>query len=249
MRAARHFSAGRLCAIACFAATCLVGSTASADLIEASGGVKGFAGGNLWSAPSDYPGGTGYDGPGFIKSGGGFGWGTGLYVEGRVLKILGLELGLTYDRSSVYRNVTVNNVDFREKFNMTGLRIPVLAKGFAPVPFGRLSLSLGPEFVLAQSADASIAPTSGANVNVITNVSATKKNSTMLTGGVGITIDLPLGIELPLEMRASKNLSQGSAYSDRVSGFNPFKDMFSYDVTAQSSWDFRLSVGLGYKFY
>src|SRR4051812_45561120 len=41
-------------------------------LVDVAVGVKGFAGGNLWSTPSKIP--AGYEGLGFAGSGGGFGW-------------------------------------------------------------------------------------------------------------------------------------------------------------------------------
>jgi len=219
-------------------------SSASADVFEATAGVKGFAGGNLWTTPSDGPG---SDGLGFVKSGGGFGWGAGAYVEARALKFLGLELGVTYDKSAMHRDVTYSSVtEIREEVTMKSLRIPVLAKAIAPVPFGRLSLFLGPEFVQALSADASLDVTSGPGAVAADTIRAAKKNSTTFTCGLGITFDLPASLELPIELRASKNLSQESAWRDRVEVLPPAGP---YTVTAQSSWDFRLGLGLGYKFF
>ena len=61
-----------------------------------------------------------------------------------------------------------------------------------------------------------------------------------------MVIELPLtGIEIPLEFRASKNLSQPSDFNDR----------FAIDgatgtgiVRAESSWVFRLGAGMGMQF-
>jgi hypothetical protein len=76
------------------------------------------------------------------------------------------------------------------------------------------------------------------------------KSSTMLTMGLGLTIELPLSLEIPIELRASKNLSQPDAWGDRVSWAAHDATSFTppYTVQGQSSWDFRLGLGLGYKF-
>jgi hypothetical protein len=61
------------------------------------------------------------------------------------------------------------------------------------------------------------------------------------TGGLGLVIELPAtGIEIPIELRVSKNLSQPSDYSDRISQAGV--------VRAESSWVYRLGVGLGFSF-
>ena len=73
------------------------------------------------------------------------------------------------------------------------------------------------------------------------------KSSTMLTMGLGLTIELPLSLEIPIELRASKNLSQPDAWGDRVQFASAAYD-YPYTVQGQSSWDFRLGLGLGYKF-
>jgi hypothetical protein len=51
-------------------------------------------------------------------------------------------------------------------------------------------------------------------------------------------------IEIPVDIRAAKNLSQESDWDKRVK-VNSATD---YEVTVQNSWDFRLAVGAGYRF-
>lgn len=211
-----------------------------------SAGVKLLVGGNLYDTPSNVPG--GYDGLGFPGNGGGFGWGAALFYEARFVRHLGLELDLGYDSSTVLRNVTINQVvKIQEKFQTSGPRIGLLAKGIVPTPFGRLSLGLGPEFFLPSSAEGSFEITEGRQF--VTNpdalgVSAKKQNSTFLAFVLGFVIDVGSSLEIPIDIKAARNLSQEADWTDRVRATSPT----SYEVTAQSSWDFRLATGLAYRF-
>lgn len=241
------------CAAAALAVTSFAAETANADVVDTSAGVKAMAGGSLWTTPSDRPGNDQYEGIGFAGNGGGFSYGGGLYFEARFIKVLSLELDLLYDKSTLMRNIdhTHNGLLFKlqEKLVLTNLRIPVLVKANLPTPFGRLFVLLGPEFVRTSSVDTSVeVKESPVTVDPATeaaldnSLTARKGNYTMITGGMGLTIDL-VKLEIPLELRASKNLGQESAYDDRVDWGSS-----SYDVDAQTSWDFRVSAGLGYRF-
>jgi len=64
---------------------------------------------------------------------------------------------------------------------------------------------------------------------------------------VGLALELPANLELPIELRASKNLSQDSDWASRVDAPN-LPVLFPYTVAGQNTWDFRLGVGLGYRF-
>lgn len=207
---------------------------------ESSAGAKLLLGGNLWSTPDDVP--NGYDGLGFAGDGGGFGWGAALYYEARIVTHLGLELDLGYDSSTLLRNVTVNGVDTQEKVTHSGPRITLLAKGIVPAPFGRLWAGLGPEFMIASSADATLEVDGNEQSGVI---SAEKKSSTMLAMALGMVFHVGDAIEIPVELRAAKNLTQDAAWTDRVALDATTNQ---YTVTAQNSWDFRLGVGAGYRF-
>lgn len=216
---------------------------------ESSAGLKLLAGGNVWSAPSDPPGGS--DGLGFTDNGGGFGWGGAAYYEARFVGHLGLELDLGYDSSVLQRDVTYNaTVKVREKVTMSGLRAGLLVKGILPTPFGRLWLGLGPELVTGSSVSAKNEITK--NRQLVLNadeveglISAKSKSSTMITFAFGMAIHLGDHLEIPVDLRAAKNLSQESAWSDRVKANLATNE---YEVTAQSSWDFRFATGLGYRF-
>jgi hypothetical protein len=227
------------------AALTLAASASADDLIETSAGVKLAGGGNLLTAPSDIP--MSADVRGFRGGGGGIGYGIGLYGELRLVKILGLETGITYDNSNVWRNVTITvgnvAIETKEKFAVSSLRIPVLAKGIVPLGFGRASLGIGPEFIVPLSASGSLEATSGSAQLAGTTLSRTA-SSIMLATDLGMVIALGL-IEIPIDLRVSKNLKQPNAWADRVS-YDPGGQ--SYTVQAQSSWDFRLVAGIGVSF-
>jgi hypothetical protein len=217
---------------------------------ESSAGLKFFAGGNVWSTPSNIT--PGYTGLGFAGNGGGFGWGSALYYEARFVQHLGLELDLGYDSSTLQRDVTYNGVvKVREKVTASGLRWGLLAKGILPTPFGRMWLGIGPEFVSGSSVSASNEVTEGrqylTNASQVENaISANSKSSTMLTMALGLVIHIGDHLEIPVDLRAAKNLSQESDWQKRVDTTQ--LAAFKYSVTAQNSWDFRLGTGLGYRF-
>jgi hypothetical protein len=230
-------------AAATLCAVFLAAPSARADVVDTSAGVKLMAGGSLWTTPSDRPG--NYDALGFAGNGGGFSWGGGVYFEARFIKLLSLELDIIRDMSVIQRDVTYNQtIKVREKIDITSWRIPVLAKANVPTPFGRLFFLLGPEFVRVSSADPSLEVVEGNGSVSGDPLHAEKNNYTMLTGGLGLTIDLA-SLEIPVELRASKNLGQEDAWLDRVEVDQANK---RYVVDAQTSWDFRVSAGLGYRF-
>jgi hypothetical protein len=215
--------------------------------IEGSAGLKLLAGANVWTTPTNVP--AGYDALGFAGSGAGFGWGAALYGEGRFFQHLGVELDLGYDNSTLLRNITYSSVvKVTEKVKSSGPRISLLMKGILPTQFGRLWFGIGPEFVLPSSVSASNEITEGRELTpnaaeVENAISAKKENSTMLALVLGMVFHAGDKIEIPVDIRAAKNLSQESDWQDRVkfSGIN-------YEVKAQNSWDFRLAVGAGYRF-
>lgn len=240
-----------MCSVPVAMALLLQVSTAKADgPVEGTVGAKGFLGGNLFSTPSELP--SGYDGIGFAGNAGGMGWGAGIYGEARFIKFLGLELGLTYDSSRLMRNVDLNVngtlLKVREQVDTKSMRIPILVKGILPIPFGRIAAFLGPELVRPSSVSASNEITNNSNAQLATKINAIEKSSTMLTMGMGLTIELPAKLELPIELRASKNMSQDAEWGKRVDLVFQGNNLMSYSVRSQNSWDFRLGVGLGYRF-
>lgn len=222
---------------------------------ESSIGLAFRVGGSLWTTPGDVD--PGYDALGFAGAAGGFGWGAGLYYEARILQHLGLRLDVGYDRATLQRDLTynINGVGFNvnEKVTTSGLRWGLLVEGIAPVTFGRVWLGIGPEFVSGGSVDGTVEITDGnpspqLRSDLENSISTTKQNSTMLTMVFGLAIEVSDSLEIPLDLRAAKNLTQESGWRERVETTNLFDDPPKYDVTVQSSWDFRLGVGLAYRF-
>lgn len=208
---------------------------------EASAGLKLLLGGSLWSTPENIPG--GYEGLGFAGSAGGFAYGGALYAEGRFFKYLGLELDVGYDDTTLKRKVTYNGVvDVHESVETSGMFFGFLVKGVVPAPFGRVWLGVGPQFMNPSSADPKLDP-------ALANVTfrAKTESSTMLNLGLGMVIHAGDLIEIPIELRAAKNLSQEADWDERVAT-TVNGNAFSYEVTAQSSWDFRLGLGVGARF-
>lgn len=223
-----------------------VARAAEGDSKQWSAGAQTLLGGSLYGAPDNPP--PGYEGLGFVEEAGGFSWGIGAYGEFRPIRYFGLSLGLGYDRIRLQRDVTYNNVvDTTESVTASNLRLGLLAKGIVPGPFGRAWLGLGPEFLVPLSADADIEVTGGqqfAPANLSDLISAKTASSTLLTFGLGLVFDAG-PVEIPFDLRASRNLSEDSDWADRVNA-NP--TTLEYEVTARASWDFRLGVGVGTAF-
>jgi hypothetical protein len=222
---------------------------------ESSIGLAFRVGANVWSTPEDVD--PGYNALGFAGAAGGFGWGTGLYYEARILQHLGLRLDFGYDHSTLQRDLTynINGVGFNvdEKVTASGLRWGLLVEGIAPVTFGRVWFGIGPEFVSGSSVDGTVEITDGnpspqLQSDLENSIDTTQKRSTMLTMVFGLAIEISDSLEIPIDLRAAKNLSQDGGWRDRVETTNLFDDPPRYDVTVQSSWDFRLGTGLAYRF-
>lgn len=217
--------------------------SAMADLLlDSSAGVKVLGGADIWSTPSGIPG--NYDGLGFAGSGGGFSYGALGYYELRLIKLLALEADLSYQHGVFYRNVTINDVaEYRETVTVDSWRLPILAKLTIPVGFGRVWAGLGPEFTISQSASGKVERTDGADDRV--DFATREPKPTFATFGLGLVVEIPgTGLEIPVEFRGSKNLSQPSDWTDRVAG----SSAASMNVRAESSWVLRLGAGLGYCF-
>ncbi len=220
-----------------------------------SAGLKVLLGGSLWTTPTDTLSNKGVPW-GWDGNGGGFAWGAGAYGEVRFLRYLGVEVDLFHDSTTLQRDLdwTLNGVakfKLNEKVEISSWRLPVLLKATVPSPGARPWIGFGPEFVLSSSVSPSLAFTSGAE-----QISATQRasvegfahadtaTSTRLLMALGIVIDLPAELELPIELRASKS-GQSSSWPSRV---DYTATTSSYTAHVESTWDFRLGVGLGRKF-
>lgn len=214
------------------------------SLTDNTAGVKLLAGADVWSTPSNVPNGGG-DTLGFGGNAGGISYGLAGYYELRIIKLIGVEADLAYQHGSFHRNITYNDVyKYTETVTTNGWRLPILAKLNIPLALGRVWFGLGPEFTIAQSSSSKVEQTSGPTGP--SALASTRDVKPIFgTAGLGLVIELPAtGIEIPIELRFSKNLSQPDAYAERVSGNPPA----NYDVRAESSWVYRLGVGLGFSF-
>jgi hypothetical protein len=213
--------------------------------VEFSAGLLGLVGGNYFTTPGDIP--FGYEGLGFAGDAGGFGWGVAAYGEGRFVRHLGLTLTVGYDRSVLQRDVTIRNafggsVTINEKLSIGSPRLGLMAKGILPTPFGRMWLGLGPQFVLSTSSDAELSD------GIEGVIHAEETNSTLLDFGGGLVIHAGDRIEIPFQIIASKNMSQDDAWMDRVAAHFDGPTLTGYDVKTQSSWEFRMGLGVGARF-
>ena len=216
-------------------AATVVTPAAMASLTDSSAGLKLLAGADTWSTPSAAPGGGQF--LGFQGSAGGLGYGALGYYELRIIKLIGVEADLAYQHGSFHRNVTLNQVAYTETVTTNDWRIPILAKLNIPLGLGRIWGGLGPEFTLSQSSSGKLEP--------VGTVTTRDVKPTFLTFGLGLVIEMPvIGFEIPIEFRASKNMSQPSAWADRVA----IDSLTAETVRAESSWVFRLGAGLGYQF-
>jgi hypothetical protein len=218
--------------------------------VEFSVGLMGLVGGNYVTTPDNIPPGIGESF--FAGDAGGFGWGFAAYGEGRFLRHLGVTLTLGYDRSMIQREITYNDVvTVNEKLSIGSPRLGLMAKGILPTPFGRLWLGIGPQFVLSTSSDAENEITSGRqfappplDAQIENAINAEETKSTLLDLGLGLAVHAGKHIEIPFQIIASKNMSQENNWAERVT-LNPDA---TYDVKTQSSWEFRMGIGVGARF-
>jgi hypothetical protein len=226
---------------------------------EGSLGAMVFLGGNFFTTPDNRQieerTGVESDGLGFSGDAGGFGWGVGVYGEVRVMEHLGFQLGVGYDQSILTRDVdftsitpgSTSTVVIEEHMTMRGLRFPMLVKGIIPTTFGRVWAGVGPEAVVMRWVEGEIV---GAPASVTGSIHPRKASSLMLLFGLGAVFNVGDTVELPIELRASRSLSQGSDWADRVEVAEPPNENPTYNpytVKAQSTWDFRLALGLGFR--
>jgi hypothetical protein len=133
------------------------------------------------------------------------------------------------------------------------LRVGALIKAVAPMPYGRVWLGLGPEFSFSPVAAGNIAFSDGnrdVNADARTRdlISTSTATPAFVAFGTGLVIHLGDTLELPIELRALKNLDQPSDWDERVKLTTVGGTLTGYQVRAESSWDFRLGLGLGARF-
>jgi hypothetical protein len=134
-----------------------------------------------------------------------------------------------------------------ERLKLSTIRLGFLFKGVLPVGFGRVWAGVGPEFVLSASNDAENEVEQAIlNQEQVENlVSVTEDGSTLLSMGLGMVFHAGDLIEIPVQLVAARNLSDESAWLDRVA---LDLNTMTYEVDGRSSWELRLGAGVGARF-
>ncbi len=230
------------------AAVMFAALSAQGRIVEVSAGVKGTVGGNLWTRPDATPASE----VGFTEARGGVGAGGGVYAEARFIRFLALELDLLFEWDSLWEHQNWWWGKTTTKAEAVNLRIPLLVKGVLPLGAVRLSLGLGPEFVVPLSSRGELSLPTGVVTSPLFKVHT--KTSTMITMDLGVTVALGWGLVLPINLRAAYNATQPSAWADRVTLYKNGQvvkvpsTFDSFSLLYQNSWDFRLLAGVGYEF-
>ncbi len=219
--------------------------SAHALLLDSTVGLRAHGGANLSTDPTGAPG----DGLGFRGPSAGYAWGYGAYYELRLLSFVGFEVGATWETGNLWRNIDIHTglgtFKVKEKVTTKQIRVPLLLRLALPLGFGRLSLAGGPELLFPRTVDG-VHEASGGSVG--TAISTVKRRSTLFTGELGLTISVLGLVEIPIGLRASKNLSQPTEWSERVQIQTSGNTLTGYTVDGRDSWDIRLTAGVGFAF-
>ena len=223
------------------------GKTALQDWFHFSLGVKGTGGANVWTEPTGV---FGNQEVFYAKARAGAAGGAGLWFEARFVRYLAIEADLIYEWDSIWETATFNGiVKVATAAVRHNLRIPLLVKGVLPLPGFRMTLGVGPEWVVPIGTDALKTTTLPPQVVLQNQIdfAVTAPTSTMLTLALGFVVELPFNLRMPIDLRASYNLGQSKAYSDRAKLVTTGTDV-SVKLDYENSWDFRFQLGLGYEF-
>ena len=213
-------------------------------------GVKGAVGGNYLSKPDDQI--NGLVTP-FYDGAGGIGGGGGLFSELRVLKEhLSLEVDLLLEGNKVWCTITHSGVvDVDYSFNALNMRIPFLIKGNLVKNSTRISLGVGPEFIVGLNASPGVEITDGEEYltaedqNSLENaVTAAKRNDVALAWELAMAFAVKK-ISITVDMRFSYNLTLPNNFDERV---DLAADYRSAAVQAGHTIDGRILLGVAYIF-
>lgn len=222
-------------------------------------GAKGGAGGNLWTESKSVPLAMTNFAP-FDGMAGGWSAGAGIFAEFRaVWGYVGLEFDLMFERNTLWTEIKnkTNNYTWSEAkwlLDWTNVRIPLLLKGYLPVGNTRLTLAIGPEFVVGVDPKTSVEYTSlnvtsaadKANAQTILDAwnamfEADKQTYTALTVGLGIAFEV-WKLAITFDIRYSYYPSQPEDYLDRVD-----VQANAWTYKAFNSMDLHLLLGVAYE--
>ncbi|MBP7125962.1 hypothetical protein KBD49_06325 [Myxococcota bacterium] len=218
-------------------------------IVDLEIGAKAMGQANLWTAPTDLPAYLGNQDWAFDNTRAGWAAGAGIYAQVRLWKALGLKVDFLVDQSRL-QETPLEGQAWLLTARALNLRIPVLVQGILPLPGVRLGVSLGPEFVIPLKTEALQSNPPPLWQNYDFRVDGTV--STMLTMGLQITPVILGHWTIPIDLRASYNLTQPGDYEGRVtvheraSGVRDLTRGFTLHL--QDTWEFRLCLGVGYAF-
>ena len=214
-------------------------------------GAKGGGGGNLWTDPPNEPAYALM----FDDDTGGWGAGGGLYTELRILwGYLGLEIDLLFETNTIWHEITWNQVlETNWILSWTSMRLPILLEGNLDSDFIRVSLGLGPEFVVGLGAETELEVTSGrqyisdADLNNLRSIFTTEKQTdTYFTLGLGLAVKV-WRLAISLDLRAGFNLTQPEDHDDRIVWSSVGEELTGLHVISSSSMDFRALLGVAWE--
>ncbi|HOU54330.1 MAG TPA: hypothetical protein PLQ97_10420 [Myxococcota bacterium] len=218
-------------------------------IVDLDVGAKAMGQGNLWTAPTDLPAYLGNQDWAFDNTRAGWAAGAGIYAQLRLWKALGLEVDFLIDQSRL-QETPLDRQTWLLTARSVNLRIPLLLQGILPLPGVRLGVSLGPEFVIPLKTEALQSNPPLLYQDYDFQVDGTF--ATMLTMGLQVTPVILGHITIPIDLRASYNLTQPKDYEGRVtvhqraSGVRDLTQGFTLHL--QNTWEFRLCLGVGYAF-
>ncbi len=163
--------------------------------------------------------------PGFFGVGGGL----GLYVEPRLMKLVGLELGLTWESASASGKINGQEVTLNTSDLIIPLHLRVATPGLVQVLFG-----IGVDFVVPLSAEADY------DARRLGDIKAAEREITTYLGvSLGLEIDA-VYVKIPIDFRARFALGYDETFDGRVTALNPY--------TLGTSWEYQglLLVGVTY---
>lgn len=217
-----------------------------------SAGLKGSIGGNYLTDPANVPPHDSSISLVYEDGAGGLGGGGGLYTEFRILRgHLGLEFDVLFEGNKNWSSIEYSgavDTDWIYRFNT--VRLPLLLEGSLEGETTRVSLGLGPEFVVGTKASTDIEVTDGAQYvepgtldQPRNNFKARKQTDTFLCVGLGLAFKV-WQLAITLDLRYAYNLTQAKDYMERMSYSDDYQSM---NVVASSTMDMRLLLGIAYE--
>jgi hypothetical protein len=140
-------------------------------------------------------------------------FGGGVFVEGRLFEIVGVEVDFLYAPESLGGDATRAGQPLRITLSQPAFRIPILAKGVLPLGAFSPFLAAGPELVFYGLSSARTAP--GERLGAV--ASANPSVWALFAAGVEWAVPaLPVDLRIPLSMRLGWNPSVSDDLDERA---------------------------------